>query len=199
LGAALVEHEGLEVDALRVKGVLSKLAALRSDEGGWTLIQLVVSMPLMVMLLGAALVSYNNGLTSQNRTGNRSEAVTQQQIGLERMSRDLRQAVGFTLQTSERVDFQLPVRQNGTIAYEPVRYDCSSGSCLRYSGPIGGSVGTAGNPVIIGVNNVDIFTPQPNDFNPYYLLIKVVVNVKASSVPVTLTDGVDLRNQTPLI
>jgi Tfp pilus assembly protein PilW len=109
---------------------------VRGEEGS-TLIELVVAMPIAVVLIGVIVATLGSAGRSQQDVERRSEALSQGQIGLERMTRELRQAQWVLFRSSSVVDLQVPVRAAGatTSTSRLVRYDCSGAACVRSEGP----------------------------------------------------------------
>jgi prepilin-type N-terminal cleavage/methylation domain-containing protein len=178
------------------------ITRLRRDQRGFTLVELLVAMPLALLLVFAALNLYRVAANGQSATGNRSEAVQSARSALERMTRELRQVgppVGVSLSpvrftSSQVMDYTTWTRPaGGTSVQRNVRYDCSEGRCMRSEGPVGGALGTPAL-VVDGVQNLDVFDPRPDVLYPDYVAIKLNVRVKGQSRPITVTDGVALRN-----
>jgi hypothetical protein len=75
-----------------------------------------------------------------------------------------------------------------------VRYDCSTGTCQRWEGAVGGALSTGPVTVISDVQNADVFSLSPNSVDPTYVITRVEVSVKGASNPITLDGGFALRN-----
>src|SRR5688572_25187910 len=115
---------------------LSRLRLIRG-QGGSTLIELLVAMPVAVALLGLVTQAFVTGSKDQRRLERRTAALHQANTGLERMTRELRQANWVYFTSSQIVDAEAMVRPSPTseAVQRHVRYDCSSGACWRYEGP----------------------------------------------------------------
>lgn len=176
------------------------LRRARRDERGFTLIELIVAMPLMLVLLFTLLNFMDLGAKSQMRTTDRAQAITQAKVGLDRMARETREAASFKLLTSQVVEIVTPVRPaSGASSYSGnlrlVRYDCSGGRCVRYEGPKGGPLGDSGTVLFTDVRNVDIFSPTPNFVDPTYIAIALRISIRGFTNTINLMDGVNLRNR----
>lgn len=176
---------------------------LRAEESGFSLVELLVAMPLALLLMFAALSASDTAGRSQGASTDRAQAITQAHVGLERMSREIRQAASFNLLTSQIVEVETYVRNpNGTQTggyaggLRLVRYDCTQSQCRRYEGPRGGPLGATATTLFTDVHNADVFAPTPNFIDPNYIGIKVEIAVRGQTQPITVTDGVDLRNYT---
>jgi prepilin-type N-terminal cleavage/methylation domain-containing protein len=176
---------------------MSRRSRLRS-QAGFTLVELIVAMPLALIVIFAAYGALAESQRSQNESRIRAEALRQQQVGLERMTRELRHATVFQFLTSQIVEFDGFVRSSGTTVVRRVRYDCSSGShCMRHEGPSGGPVDATGVQLIDALVNPDVFAPEPNFLNPRYVAVAATVQPPGDRRPIVLRDGIVLRNLAP--
>jgi type II secretory pathway pseudopilin PulG len=192
-------------------------------QGGSTLIELLVAMPIAVMLLGLVVQGMGVAGLSQRDVERRTTALTQAQIGLERMTRELRQAQWLYFRSSSVVDLDSLVRAGATThgAHRLVRYDCSGAACVRSEGPPvnyppPASPAFTSGRVVVGapsgdsstrygrVIGHDIFHPtrlddagaKADDFvDPDTLQVRLRLHIEGRSAPVELLDGVSLRNR----
>ena len=171
------------------------LARLRSERG-FNLVELLVVIPMLAVVLMGIYALYNVGAKSQQETNNRVRSLIQQQNGLERISREMRQATAITPVSSQIIDGTTWVRPSsgGPSVQRRVRYDCSSGSCQRWEGAAGGALTTGPVTVISNVQNADVFSLEPNSVDPTYVMTRVEVSVKDAANPITLDGGFALRN-----
>ncbi len=174
---------------------------LAKEESGFTFMELLVSMSLAIVVLLAAALFSETAKRSQVRTTDRTESLRQQTAGVERITKEARQAVSLNFITSERVDFETYVRiaANGAKEKRRVLVDCSTGSeCRRYIANASGTFPSTYTTLITGVENAEVFRSFQGTtetfVNPDYLEVKVRVNLRGQSQPITLSDGVDLRN-----
>jgi Tfp pilus assembly protein PilW len=170
-----------------------------SEEDGFNLVELLVVIPMMSVVLLGTYVLYNVGAKSEQQTSARMTTLLREQNGLERMTREMRQAISFTPVSSQVLDAVTWVRptNGGTSAQRRVRYECLSGSCVRYEGPPGAALTTGPETVIPNVQNADVFFFEPDSVNPSYVAIKLDVSVKHASNPITLDGGFAAPNQVP--
>ena len=168
---------------------------LRSERGVG-LVELLTVMPMIAVVLLGMYALYNVGAKSQQETNNRVRSLIQQQSGLERISREMRQATSITPVSSQIIDGTTWVRPSGGGAstQRRVRYDCSTGTCNRWEGPAGGTLSTGPVPVITDVENADVFSLVPNTVDPTYVTTRVEVTVKGANNPIVLDGGFALRN-----
>ena len=168
---------------------------LRSERGVG-LIELLTVLPMLAVVLLGIYALYNVGAKGQKDTDTRVRSLIQQQNGLERISREMRQATSITPVSSQIIDGTTWVRPSGggASALRRVRYDCTTGTCNRYEGPVGGSLSTGPVPVITSVINPDVFELSPDTIDPTYVVTRVEVHVAGATNPITLDGGFALRN-----
>lgn len=173
-----------------------RLRRLLRGERGLGLVELLVVMPMMAVVLLGIYALYNVGAKSQQQSTSRVETLLREQNGLERMTREMRQAVSFTPVSSQILDGVTYVRPaaGGPSQQRHVRYECQAGACTRYEGAVGGSLGT-GEVVISKVQNADVFFFSPDSVNPTYVSVKIEVTPKGVTNPIVLDGGFALRNQ----
>jgi competence protein ComGC len=187
----------LKMDALPGQiSVPRRARRFLQSERGFGLIELLVVIPMMAIVLLGIYALYNVGAKSQQNTDARVTTLLRAQNGLERMTREMRQAVSFTPVSSQVLDAVTYVRPaaGGDSVLRHVRYECLDGACTRYEGDVGGSLGT-GEVVIPNLQNVDVFFFQPDSVNPTYVAVKLEVSVKNATNPLVLDGGFELRNQ----
>src|SRR4051794_40690006 len=166
------------------------------SERGFGLVELLVVIPMLAIVLLGIYALYNVGAKSQQRNDSRVSTLLREQNGLERMTREMRQAVTFTPVSSQILDAVTYVRptSGATPVQRHVRYECLDGACTRYEGAVGGSLGT-GEVVVSNLLNPDVFFFSPDSVNPTYVSVKLEVKVKNANNPIVLDGGFALRNQ----
>ena len=131
-------------------------------QAGFTLVELLVAMPIALIVVFAAMTLVASAERSERAGRERTEALADQRNSLERMTRELRHATVFTFLTSQVVEFDGFVYSGGAVTLRRIRFDCSSGSgCTRQEGPPGGPVGVQSTPLIDALENPDVFEPSP--------------------------------------
>lgn len=164
-----------------------------NGERGFTLIELLVSMTLGMIILLAIYSFATIAQDSQKGTTDRSDALADQRAGMERMTRELRQATTLNATTPGLVIFRV-YGPAGTSLRE-IQYDCRTGArCQRYEGPVGGTIAKTHDALISSVESAT-FTPSSLTNSQDYLTIEVHVSLPDREQPIVLSDGIALRNK----
>jgi Tfp pilus assembly protein PilX len=168
---------------------------LRSERGVG-LIELLTVLPMLAIVLMGIYALSNIGAKSQRQTHARTSTLQRAQSGMERLTREMRQATAFTPVSSQILDATTYVRPAGEDTSVPrrVRYECTSGSCKRWEGAVGSSLDTGPETVISGLQNADVFFFSPDSVNPNFVSMKVEVSVNGATNPIVLDGGFELRN-----
>jgi Tfp pilus assembly protein PilX len=168
---------------------------LRSERGVM-LVELLTVLPMLALVMLGTYMLYTVGAKSQRDTSQRVQSLMQQQSGLERITREMRQATSITAVSSQVLDGTTLVRPSGGGPSVPrhVRYDCSAGACNRYEGAPNGPLSEGPVPVITKLENADVFALEPDTVNPTYVVTRVEVTVEGAQNPITLDGGFRLRN-----
>jgi hypothetical protein len=175
-------------------GLKALAVALRRSESGFQLIELVFAAALLAVALGAVLALLDVTANHAPKHTERGQAIREAETGVERMTREIRQASTVTLNSSRSIDLRTWVRVGGGAAIErSVRFDCSSDKCRRYEGPVSGAL-SGGEILVSGVSNSDIFTPTPSTGSPTYLGVKLALNIERNDKPYYVYDGAEMRN-----
>ena len=111
-------------------------ARVRSDESGFTLVELLVAMGVMLIILGAVLALFDTGNKVAVQDQERTHAIQDAQVGVYAMTKELRQAYSIVSSTGYLIEVH--VWKNG--ADHDVTYDCTGtssagpplGQCVRY-------------------------------------------------------------------
>ena len=169
-----------------MSSVLRRAATnLRGDQSGFTLVELLIGSMLALLIAFAALNFSEIATRSETSTGERTEALGQARVALERRTRELRQGIEVVPGT-QYVDFR--VARGDEL--RQVRYDCSQqAECLRYEAPVGDPLPSSGTPVIENVEQASFVTSGDG-----YLAVELWVRLPGRSHPIALDDGVFMRN-----
>lgn len=191
------------------------LRRLRSEQSGFTLIEVLVGMVLGLAVCWLALDLIPTASSSSRASTDRAATTASLQTAVAGITREVRAATAAALQTPSILDLTVGVRGSTTLQH--VRYDCTSGTCIRYvcSNLITGSLvnATCATPasqsqIVSGLAGTDVFaallggasatlpagiaagsSPTMNT-----LQLKLRVSVVNSSVPVEVDDGTAFAN-----
>jgi type IV pilus assembly protein PilW len=180
----------------------------RSGEAGFSLIELLTAISILVIILGAVLALADTTQRIAPRDNARADAIREAQVGLHAMTRQLRQA--YELHSNDANNIDVSFLRNGTL--RRVRYECDQphpteaayNRCVRYD-IVGGS-SPGGRVVIDRVMNgpagggAGVFTYELNPGgNVTYATASIEVPAKADRREghphrVALYDGFYMRN-----
>jgi Tfp pilus assembly protein PilW len=173
------------------------VSSLIRDERGFTLVELLAAIPLMLMIFFATFQLYEVAVREQDRDDARVRSIVQQKNGLEKISRELRDSVALEYQTSDIMDAQ--ISSGGPW----VHYDCSGTTCRRWQGATQGALTTGPVTIVSNVLSAEFHTYSnssgsliPDYVNPTYVTVTLRVTAKGASNPIVLNDGFNLRNLT---
>jgi prepilin-type N-terminal cleavage/methylation domain-containing protein len=159
----------------------SRLRADRADDGGFTLIELMIVLAILALVMGVLFNTLWQTQKAEVYTRGRTEALDGMRTALNRMTKDLRQTYSINgLPTATQLDVNTYVQ--GTRAR--VVYDMSGGTLTRTE--------DGGAPVVIqsGLTNASIFNYTADVPN----LVEIVFALKPSNLPdTTLTLEAEIR------
>jgi hypothetical protein len=171
----------------------------RRGEAGYALTELLVVSSLLVVVLGAILMLGEASQSVAPKETERAQVIREAQVGLHRMTRELRHAYVAPTVTGSQID--ATIADNSGAAMH-VRYDCNASSpsdaaytaCRRYV--VSGGNATGGEVVIDRVlNGTTVFTLTGTNY------VRALVEVAARGDlkdgydhKVALDDGFYLRN-----
>ncbi len=169
------------------------------SEDGFTLIELLVTMTVSLTILAAVLSVWSGAAANEKRNAERYDSLDVARTALERMTREVREAVAVTGVTDRAVTLKLWKRDlagASPSALHVITYDCgaagavaSSYRCVRTDT----TAATPGATVIDRLSSPSVFTTtggQPN------LELRVSVLVSGAPNPIVLHSGASPRNCT---
>src|SRR3954451_322128 len=80
---------------------------LRREESGFTLVELLVAAGLMLVVVGAALALLDSSNTIAARDQERTHAIREAQVGVQSMTRELRQAFSIVSSSPSSIEFHV--------------------------------------------------------------------------------------------
>lgn len=175
-------------------------AALRREEGGLTLIELLIAAAAGLVVVGGALTMFIGAIHSEPRTASKTAAIQQARVTVDRITRELRQGVETSTMQSNKLSILTYVKAatcGGAAASTSipceVTYTCATGKCTRLVAPPNGIPPGPAVQVASGLASSNVFTYLPVG-SPEPTYVGVSLSLTSSGQPVTLTDGVALRN-----
>lgn len=183
-----------------MRRVTKAVTALRREERGLTLIELLIAAMLGLVVVGGALTMFVSGIRSEPRTASKVMAIQQARVTVDRITRELRQGLETPTTLSNQLAIVTYVKAAtcggvGASTSIPCRvtYTCTAGSCTRVvAKPDGTAPGPSVN-VATGLASTSVFSYAPSAKDPTYVGVALSVTSDAGD-PITLSDGVALRN-----
>lgn len=174
-------------------------ASLRRGESGLTLIELLVAATLGLVVVGAAMTVFIGVIRSEPRTTSKVTAIQQARVTLDRITRELRQGQETPVSTPTELAIVTYVKAascaggaaSSSIPCQ-VTYSCSASSCTRQVSEPDGSLAGPAIQVASGLTGAPVFSYLPDAEEPTY--VGVSLALETGGAPVTLADGVALRN-----
>lgn len=196
------------------------LAQLRREEGGLTLIELIVASMMSVVLLAAISSMVIGAMRAQPDLSERNQDVSSARWVLERMTREIRNGVRIDEASASKLSLLTYVRRTSCGGGVPVSsatpaikcqvtYQCTTTACTRIEAADGVLTGTA-KTVFTGINSSQVFCYVPSlEADPLvcgtakaksgttYVGIRLrMPNPSGSATALTVSDGASLRNAT---
>lgn len=168
-----------------------RTSAADGGDGGFTLVELLITVGLLMLILGVIFASLEQVVTAEAYSSDRSASLDSMRLTLNRMTRELRQAssVDDTTSTASHLEFDTYVQ--GTS--QRVVYDASGTTLTRKVGP-GNAV-----PVQTGLASTSLFTYVSAPPVPGAQWVQIYLQVRPKRSPETilvLDSEVNLRNRT---
>jgi hypothetical protein len=193
------------LDPSDIRGNADPPPSERRGESGYALIELLVVASLLTVVLGAILVLAETTQRIAPRENERAAVIREAQVGLHRMTRELRQTYAAPhVSSASRMEASVLVNGVATrVSYEcdtPHPSDSDYTRCVRYLVATDGT--KSGGEVVIDrvVNGSNVFTYTPNATDPTYVQAKVEVAARGDlqegyDYSVALDDGFYMRNR----
>jgi len=192
---------------MRPPGVMRRL---REDEGGVTLVELLVGAAMGIVLMGAVATLVVSALKFQPQITGKAENVSGARWVLERMTRELRSGERIEVGEPSKVVFigysrrspcgSTTVLPEGTPSIPcKITYSCTTTACSRTESPPASAAGAGTTQILYsGINSNQVFTYQPagDPTKATYVKVKLRVPDPKGSGSLTISDGASLRNAT---
>lgn len=173
--------------------------ALRCDERGMTLVELMLAALLGLVVIGGAFTMFAGAIHSQPRDSAKVAAMQEARSTVDRITRELRQGWETPTAMAGQLAIVTYVKQatcGGAAASTSiacrVTYTCSGTTCTRVVSQPNGSAPGSSTTVASGLSSTSVFTYSPSAADPSY--VGVTLSLTGSGQPFTLSDGVALRN-----
>lgn len=156
-----------------------------SDTAGFTLIELLMSMVMTLVVFGAISTLMIEGFQDQTSVENRAAQLSQAQLAIQLLVRNLREATSVSVPNSYTITYSDPV----STGFQSATFACSSttDACTNTTGGVA-------KTVVTNVVNTNVFTATPTT-SPTYIGVTLSLSAQGQT-PLTVTDGTGLRNVT---
>lgn len=175
--------------------------ALRREERGLTLVELMIAAALGLVVIGGALTMFVSTIRSQPRDTSKVAAIQQARTTVDRITRELRQGLEIVPTPSSTqlgiVTYVKAATCGGAAASTSipcrVTYSCSGTTCTRVVAQPNGSAPGPAVKVASGLAGASVFSYEPSAADPSYVGVSFAFS-SSGGQPFTLRDGVTLRN-----
>ena len=116
---------------------ICKLSDRQRRLGGFTLVEIMVTLVLTMMVMAGLSSSYMFLIKSSISLGNYSDMNSQTRIGLEKFGRDIRMATNVVTMTATLIDFDIP-KSGGGVTGIKYQYSSSNKTLSRIQAGTGG-------------------------------------------------------------
>ena len=175
-------------------------------EGGYTLIELLVSMTMGVVVLGAVGSLVVSAMQNQPKISERAQDITTARWVLERLTREIRNGIRVDNATSSSVSFETYVRHTtcgGTTLLAStaaptkceVTYTCTTTACSRTEAAPGITTGKA-TQIFEGIDSSSVFAYSPSAEEATFIKVTLQMPNPTGYAPLIVSDGASLRNAT---
>lgn len=185
------------------------IARLRrpKGEGGFTLVELLVSSAMGVIVMGAVASLVISAVREQPKISKEVQNVSNARWMLERLTHELRNGIAVKEGTASKISFEGYVRHSscggktmlpsGTSAIKcRITYECSTTACSRKETSPATTIGVA-TPVFSGLASNQIFTYVPSVANATYVKATLrLPDPTSAGSPLVISSGASLRNAT---
>jgi Tfp pilus assembly protein PilW len=185
------------------------IARLRrpKGEGGFTLVELLVSSAMGVIVMGAVASLVISAVREQPKISKEVQNVSNARWMLERLTHELRNGIAVKEGTASKISFEGYVRRTtcggstALAASSPaikcrITYECSTTSCTRKETSPATTTGVA-TKVFSGLASDQIFTYVPSVANATYVKATLrLPDPTSAGSPLVISSGASLRNAT---
>lgn len=155
-----------------------------ADDGGMTLVELLVAAAMGIVVLGAVLTMMDSSQQIQARDAEWALTMQEGRAGLARMARDIRQATKVETAEGGKIVFLATIANK---AWQ-IKYECGiaqSGTtydqCVRYAAEQGKSLPSSGVSTVNEIlNPTTVFSYSPSTSSPDLVTLKVELPAKGT-------------------
>jgi type II secretory pathway pseudopilin PulG len=177
----------------------------RTDEDGFTLVELLVASAMGVVLMSVIAMLVIGVVRTQPRVSRQAQNISTARWVLERMTREIRNGVAVKAKSASMVSFEGYVRRTacGGSTVSPsttaaikcrITYECSATACFRRESNAE-TIGGTPQQIFSGINSNQVFSYVPSE-NPTFVKITLRLPNPSGTGALTVSGGASLRNAT---
>lgn len=170
-----------------------------SPESGFTLPELLVSITVGLVVLGAALTILQSSTQQQVRQSDRAADIQSARVMIERLTREVRQGSDVLVATPSKISFVTFVDSatcGGASAKEAIEcrvtYSCGGNVCTREETDPAVEPSGGGVQIVEGIRSTSVFGFAPDPSNPTF--VEITLELGEEQETVTVAGGATLRN-----
>ena len=166
------------------------IRALSTDEGGFTLPELLVATVLSLLLLGAAVSLFTSSVGAQSKLTSRATQIQDARGTIDRITRELRQGVAVSTGSPSALTMITYVNSatcggaaaSTAIACQ-VTYSCTTSACTRTERNTNGTGGGSPVQVASGLSSGNVFTYSPDATSASYVGVTFTLAPQPAATP----------------
>jgi Tfp pilus assembly protein PilV len=184
---------------------MDRITRIPRDEDGFTLVEVLIAMVLMMVVIGGAVMMFTAANANVPKARSQATIIADGRTSMERIVRELRESTGLvsgTTATPSHISIVTYVDTDAacsgaaasTAVLCSVTYNCAVSSCTRQVAKIDLTSPGPVVTVVSGLSSTNVFSCSPSCSAPTYIGATLSFPDATGGTPVTLTDGAAFRN-----
>ena len=174
---------------------------LRREQGGFTLVELLVAAALGLVVIGAAVTVFTAAIQSQPPLADRGSDIQRARTTMERMTHEIRQAWDAPVATSSQLSMLTYVKSvtcggaHGSVSIPcRVTYTCTAGTCSRVEAAPSGVAPGPASQLVSGLSSSSVFSYYPSSAAATEVQVVLSFPTEEGDDAITLRDSAAFRN-----
>lgn len=135
---------------------------LRTDQSGYTMVEMIVAAMMMLVIIGAVVMLLTSVMRAQPEVTDRAHQIGEARIALERLTVDLRQGSAADLESPSAIRVETICDADGDSAPCEVAYVCAAEGGGQTFGCTRTVVGEPARSFVTGLASPDVFCVVPS-------------------------------------